>query len=187
MLRRLYNWVLGLAGGPFALPALAAMAFIDGSFFPMPPDFLLGPMVLANRARAWLYAGVTTVASICGGAVGYALGHFLAPFAFRLLGMSGHLAAFQGFYKHIGLAVILLKGFTPIPYQLVSIASGVAAFSFPLFIGASLLTRGMRFFIEATVLQHPAAQAFIDKHLTALFIAGIAAIVIILVIVERMH
>jgi membrane protein YqaA with SNARE-associated domain len=190
MLRRLYNWVLGLARGPFALPVLAAVAFIDGSFFPMPPDFLLGPMVLARRDRAWLYAGVTTIASILGGMVGYGIGHFLAPVGMKLLAMTGHaggLASFQALYAKIGLAVILLKGFTPVPYQLVSIASGIAAFSFPVFVAGSLVTRGARFFIEATLLQHPTAQAFVDKHLTVLFIAGIAAIIVILVIVERLH
>ncbi len=102
----------------------------------------------------------------------------------KLLALAGHpeaLAAFQCLFARWGLAVILVKGLTPVPYMLVTLASGLAHFSLPVFIGASFVTRGGRFFLEATLLQHPQAKAFIDRHVTTLVIVALAAIVIALV------
>jgi membrane protein YqaA with SNARE-associated domain len=168
MLRRLYEWALSLAGSRWAMPALAAIAFAEASFLPLPPDALLAPMVLARRDRAWLYAGVTTIGSVLGGLLGYAIGYFLAPLGVKLLAMMGHagaLTSFQDWYSRFGLWVILVKGLTPIPYKLVTIASGLAKFNLLMFIGASIVTRGARFFLEAALLQHPKAKAVVDRHL----------------------
>jgi membrane protein YqaA with SNARE-associated domain len=168
MLRRLYDWLIGLAASRWALPALAAVSFAESSFLPLPPDTLLAPMVLARPRQAWLYAGVCTLGSVLGGLLGYAIGFYLAPFAVKLLAGMGHpgaLAAFQVEYARFGLWVILIKGFTPIPYKLVTIASGLAKFNLAVFFGASVATRGARFFLEAALLQHPKAKAFVDQHL----------------------
>ena len=168
MLRSLYNRVLALADTRWALPALAGVAFAESAFLPIPPDALLIPMVLARRERAWLYALTCTAGSVAGGLLGYAIGYFLAPVGVWLLSHMGHaggLQSFQSWYARFGVWVILVKGLTPIPYKLVTIASGLARFSLPMFIGASLLTRGARFFAEAGLLQHPRARALLDKHL----------------------
>jgi membrane protein YqaA with SNARE-associated domain len=187
MLRPLYNWAMGLAAGRWALPAMAAVAVVEATFPFVPPDVMLAPMVLARRERAWLYAGVCTLGSVAGGCIGYGLGYFAGPVAVQLLTLAGRpqaLAAFQCLFARWGLAVILVKGLTPVPYMLVTLASGLAHFSLPVFVGASLITRGGRFFLEATLLQHPKAQAFIDRYLTALVGAGLAAIVLALVVLH---
>jgi len=180
MLRRLYDWLIGLAASAWALPALAAVAFAESSFLPLPPDTLLAPMVLARPRRAWLYAGVCTLGSVLGGLLGYAIGFYLAPLGVKFLAATGHagaLASFQAWYARFGLWVILIKGLTPIPYKLVTIASGLAKFNFAMFLGASVVTRGARFFLEAALLQHPKAKAFVDQHL------GWAAAIVIVTLV----
>ena len=187
MLRGLYDRVLALAGGRWAVPALAAVAFAESSFLPIPPDALLAPMVLARRDRAWLYALVCTVGSVVGGLFGYAIGFYLSPWGLKLLAMMGHaggLASFQAWYARFGLWVILIKGLTPIPYKLVTIASGLAHFSLPVFVAASVATRGARFFMEAALLQHPAAKGLVDKHLGLVLGVAVLAVVLALVAVK---
>lgn len=180
MLRPLYDWAMRIAAGRYALPALAGVAMLEATFPFVPPDVMLGPMVLARRERAWLYAAVCTIASVIGGCIGYAIGFFAADLAMRFLVATGHpdaLAQFKAMFDQWGLAVILVKGLTPVPYMLVTIASGLARFSLPVFIGASLVTRGGRFFLEAALLQHPHAKEFVDKHLTLLVILVLAVLI----------
>lgn len=180
MLRPLYDWAMRLAAGRFALPAMAGVAVLEATFPFVPPDVMLAPMVLARRERAWLYAAVCTVCSVIGGCIGYAIGFFASDWAVRIFTLSGHptaLADFQKLFAEVGLAVILVKGLTPVPYMLVTLASGLAHFSLPVFIGASIVTRGGRFFLEAALLQHPHAKAFVDKNLTVLAIVGVVLIV----------
>jgi membrane protein YqaA with SNARE-associated domain len=144
-------------------------------------------MVLARRERAWWYALVCTLGSVLGGLFGYAIGFFLAPLGVKLLALMGHsggLASFQAWYARFGVWVILIKGLTPIPYKLVTIASGLAHFSLPMFVGASLLTRGARFFLEAALLQHPAAKAVIDRHLALVLALAAGAVVLALAAVK---
>ena len=187
MLRSLYDRVLRLAGTSWAAPALAGVAFAESSFLPIPPDALLIPMVLARRERAWLYATICTVGSVAGGLLGYAIGYFLAPVGVWILshmGHSGGLQSFQSWYARFGVWVILVKGLTPIPYKLVTIASGLARFSLPMFLAASLLTRGARFFVEAGLLQHPQARALLDKHLGLAVGATVLLLVLALVAVK---
>ena len=187
MLRAIYDRILALAAGRWAIPALAAVAFAESSFLPLPPDALLAPMVLARGERAWLYALVCTLGSVLGGLFGYAIGFYLAPFGVKLLAVMGHsggLASFQSWYARFGLWVILIKGLTPIPYKLVTIASGLAHFSLPVFMAASLATRGARFFLEAALLQHPAAKAVIDRHLGLVVGGTVVLLVLALVAVK---
>lgn len=180
MLRPLYDWAMRLATGRYALPALAGVAMLEATFPFVPPDVMLAPMVLARRERAWLYAGVCTVCSVLGGCVGYALGFFASDMALKFLVATGHpdaLQAFQKVFDQWGLAVILVKGVTPVPYMLVTIASGLAHFSLPVFLAASLATRGGRFFLEAALLQHPHAKTFVDKNLNILAVVGAVVLI----------
>lgn len=177
MLRTAYDWAIRVAAGRWAMPALALMALVEATFPFVPPEAMLGPMVLARRERAWLYAAICTAGSVSGGMVGYALGFFLAPLGLawlKFVGQPEALASFQHLFAQYGLWVILVKGFTPVPYMLVTIASGVARFSFPVFVAASIVTRGGRFFLGAALLQHPSAKAVIDRHLYLLAALGVA-------------
>ena len=173
MLHRLYMRTLALAASPRAPWWLAAVAFAEASCFPIPPDALLVPMVLARPDRAWRLAAVCTIASVAGGALGYAIGFFVfdtlmhLPLAHVLFGPNP-LGAFQAWYARWGLAVILIKGLTPIPYKIVTIASGAAKFSFPVFMAASVVTRGIRFFLVAALLRlfGTPVRDFIERRLT---------------------
>jgi membrane protein YqaA with SNARE-associated domain len=190
MLRPLYNWAMGLAAGPYALPAMAGVALIEATLPFVPPDVMLAPMVLARRERAWLYAGVCTVFSVLGGCIGYAIGYLAAPAALKVLALAGHpdaLQAFQCVFAQWGAAVILIKGVTPVPYMVVTLASGLARFSLPVFIGASLITRGGRFFLVAALLQHPRAKAFIDKYLTLLVVLAVVALIAALFVLRGLE
>lgn len=182
MLRPLYDWALKTAAGRYALPVLAGVAVLEATFPFVPPDVMLGPMVLARRERAWLYAIVCTLSSVLGGCIGYGLGYAATGLAMQIFAMSGRMQGFHDFqcmFAQWGLAVILVKGLTPVPYMIITLAAGVTHFSLPVFIAASLATRGGRFFLEAALLQHPHAKAFVDKHLTTLVVGALLAIVAI--------
>ena len=183
MLRRLYDWVMSLAASRHAPLGLFAVSFAESSFFPVPPDVMLAPMVLARPDRAWRYAAICTLASVLGGCLGYAIGFFLEPFGVWMMSVTGHaggMAQFKCWYGHYGVWVILVKGLTPIPYKLVTIASGLAAFSFPMFIIASTITRSARFFLVAYVVKKfgPAMMPVIEKRL-ALFAGILIALLVI--------
>ena len=158
MFRQMYDRVMRLAATRHAPTALAVISFAESSFFPIPPDALLGPMVLARRERAYVYATLCTVASVLGGIAGYAIGFYLEPVAQSLLAMLGHPEGqkeFQAWFAQWGLWLILVKGVIfIIPYKLVTIASGLAHFDFFTFIWASVITRSVRFFMVAAVLRH---------------------------------
>jgi len=167
MLRRIYDWIMGLAHTPQAVPALAIVAFAESSFFPIPPDAMVVPLVLAEPRRAWRIALVATSASVLGGLAGYAIGYYLQSFGQWVIGES-NFAAFRAAYAQWGLWIILIKGLTPIPYKIVTIASGLTGFNLPVFILASIATRGARFFIVAGLLRHfgPPIRDFIERRLT---------------------
>jgi membrane protein YqaA with SNARE-associated domain len=184
MLRPLYDWAMRLAAGRYALPALAGIALVEATCPFVPPDVMLGPMVLARRERAWLYAAVCTLASVTGGLIGYGLGYFASGVALKILALSGRtggLEAFQALFAKVGLAVILIQGVTPVPFMIVTLASGLAHFSLPVFIAASLATRGGRFFLVAALLQHPHAKAFVDRYLTLIVAAAVVLLIVALV------
>jgi membrane protein YqaA with SNARE-associated domain len=156
MLKRIYDWCLAAADKPYALWILAAVAFAESSFFPIPPDIMLLPMSLARPKRAWLFAGVCTVASVAGGVLGYAIGALLydsvGQWLINLYGLGGKVEAFRASYNEWGAVIILVKGLTPIPYKLVTITSGFAGYNVWLFILCSIVARGGRFFVVAILL-----------------------------------
>ena len=183
MLRRLYDWVIRLSEHPKSLWALAGVSFVESSFFPIPPDIMLIPMILAQRAKAWLIAGVCTIASVAGGFLGYAIGYFFfetyGQWLIDFYGLQGGFAQFQKQFNEWGLWIILIKGMTPIPYKLVTIASGAAHFDLLTFGAASLLTRGLRFYLVAALLYvfGEPIRTFIEKHLTLVTTAFVLLIV----------
>jgi membrane protein YqaA with SNARE-associated domain len=182
MLRKVYQRVLALAASPKAPGWLAVIAFAESSVFPIPPDVVLAPMVLARPDRAYFYAAICTAASVCGGILGYAIGYFATGIAAKLLALMGDpggLETFRGWYANWGLWVILIKGATPIPYKLVTIASGLAAFNFPIFVLASIVTRAARFFLVAFVLKRfgPTILPLVERRLYET-----AALVVVLIV-----
>lgn len=156
MLKRVYEWCLAAADKPYAIWILAAIAFAESSFFPIPPDVMLAPMSLAQPKRAWVFAGVCTIASVVGGLLGYAIGALLYDSVGHWLIQFYHLGdkveGFREGYARWGALIILLKGVSPIPYKLVTITSGFAGYNIWLFILLSAITRGCRFYLEAVVL-----------------------------------
>ena len=172
MLRRFYDRVLALAASPRAPWWLALVSFAESSFFPIPPDALLVPMVLARPDRAWRLALICTLSSVAGGMLGYFIGYALYDqLAAPLIRFYHYEAAADAFVQRFnewGLWVILIKGLTPIPYKIVTIASGLAHFNLGVFVAASLVTRGLRFFLVAALLRRFGApvQAWIEKRLT---------------------
>jgi membrane protein YqaA with SNARE-associated domain len=174
MLRRIYDWTIGLAGHRRALPALALISFAESSFFPVPPDVLLIPMVLAARNKAWRIAAVCTLSSVAGALLGYAIGYFVFESLGRPLldfyGAADAFAEFRDAYKELGWWIVVGGGVTPFPYKVVTILSGVAGLDPVTFVGASLLSRGLRFFLEAALLWYvgPPIRAFIEKNLALL-------------------
>jgi membrane protein YqaA with SNARE-associated domain len=182
MLHRLYKRTLALAASPRAGWWLFGIAFAEASFFPVPPDALLLPMALARPDRAWRLAAICLAGSVIGGALGYLIGYAvfdqLARPLIELYGYGERFAAFQALYARWGLWVILVKGLTPIPYKIVTIASGAAKFNFWMFMAASVVTRGARFFIVAALLRYygTPVRDFIERRLTlvtSLLAAGI--------------
>lgn len=180
MLRALYDRILAYAASPRATWWLAAISFAESSFFPIPPDVMLVPMTLAQPAKAWRFAAICTIASVLGGVLGYLIGYalfdLLAKPVLALYGYGQKFEAFQAMYAEWGLWVILIKGLTPIPYKIVTIASGAAKFNFLWFLGASILTRGARFFLLAALLHFwgENIRSFIERRLT-LVTSGVAA------------
>ena len=183
MLRRLYDWCIDAAGKPYATWIMAAVSFAESSFFPVPPDIMLIPMALARADRAWRYAIVCTLASVAGGMLGYLIGAWLYDSigvwivtAFRY---GDKIEAVRQGFAQYGGWIIVLKGATPIPYKIVTIASGFAGYNFGAFVGLSLLTRGLRFFVEAFLLKRygPRARVIIEKRLG--FWVSVSALVLV--------
>jgi membrane protein YqaA with SNARE-associated domain len=192
MLRRIYDWCIDAAHKPYALWIMAAVAFAESSFFPVPPDVMLIPMALARPARAWLYALVCTAASVLGGILGYAIGALLydslGQWLINLYGLGDKVEAFRAGYAEYGAWIILLKGLTPIPYKLVTITSGFANFNIWLFIVLSVIARGGRFFVVAILLNRYGEwiRVRIEKHLGLWVGLGAAVLVLGFVVAFRM-
>lgn len=150
MLRRLYDWTMALAERPHAIWALAAVSFIESSIFPIPPDVLLIPMVLATRERAWRIAAVCTVASVVGGLAGWGIGYGLFESIGRPIldfyGYGAKFAEFQSKYNEWGAWIVAFAGLTPFPYKVITIASGVTQLDLVVFTIASVVSRGIRFY-----------------------------------------
>ena len=153
MLDRLRDRTLAMARSPNAERTLFAISFAESSFFPLPPDLLLGPMAATEPSKWLRYAIVCTIASVLGGLLGYAIGHFLREWLLQFDVFRGQLGAFQAAFACWGLFIILAKGVTPVPYKLITIASGLGMFPLWVFIAASVVTRGARFTLVAWLFQ----------------------------------
>src|SRR6266581_4992686 len=184
MLRRIYDWCIDAADKPHALWILAAVAFAESSFFPVPPDIMLLPMSLAQPRRAWWFATVCTIASVAGGVLGYAIGALLydslGHWLITLYGLTDKVETFRASYAEWGAVIILVKGLTPIPYKLVTITSGFAGFNVWLFVLCSIIARGVRFFVAAILLNRYGdwIRVRIEKHLAFWVFLGAAVLVL---------
>jgi membrane protein YqaA with SNARE-associated domain len=183
MLRRLYDWCVNAAGKPHASLILGCVSFAESSFFPAPPDIMLIPMALARPDRAWYFATLCTATSVAGGLLGYFIGSELyatvGQWLIHLYGYGGKVEAFREAYAQYGAWIILLKGLTPIPYKIVTITSGFAGFSIGLFVVMSIISRGMRFFFIAFLLNRygDRARSIIEERLG--FWVGLSAVLIV--------
>jgi len=171
MLRRLYDWCIAAASKPYAPWIMGIVSFVESSFFPVPPDAMLVPMALARPDKAYSFATICTLSSVAGGMLGYAIGYFLYEsvglWLMHLYGYGGKIEAFRQAYVEWGTWIILLKGLTPIPYKIVTIASGFTGYPFIPFVLLSIVARGMRFFLVAFLIHRygPQARAIIEERL----------------------
>lgn len=182
-MRPLYDWTLRLSAHPNAIWALAAVSFIESSIFPIPPDIMLIPMVLAARSRAWRIAAVCMVASVLGGMLGYAIGFAAFETVGRPLldfyGYAPKFDQFKDYYNEWGAWAVFIAGLTPFPYKVITILSGVTGLDLVVFTLSSILARGLRFFIVAGLLWYfgEPIRLFIEKYLNWLAVAFVVLLV----------
>jgi membrane protein YqaA with SNARE-associated domain len=194
MLAALKTRTIDMARGPNAERAMWAVSFAESSFFPIPPDLMLIPMSAAEPSKWLRYAIGCTIASVLGGLLGYAIGLFLmdtiGTAILNFFGYAGERRAeLEAFYAEYGAWFIFLKGLTPIPYKLVTIVSGALHFSLPIFIAASVITRGLRFVGVSWVAQKfgPQMIPIIEKRMGLVLLGVIALIVVVVVALRYMH
>jgi membrane protein YqaA with SNARE-associated domain len=195
VVRRLYDWVLSWAETPYGVPALGVLAFAEASFFPIPPDVLLIALCLAIPTRSYRFALVATVGSAAGGVFGYLIGwgawDFLSPYFFQYVpGFSA--AGFEqvkNLFDQYDFWTVFAAGFTPIPYKIFTIAAGAFQINFPVFVGASLVSRGLRFFLVAALFYYLGrpAREFIEKYFNLLTIVCLILIIAALVLINYLH
>ena len=191
MLRKLYDWCIGAAGKPHATWILGTVSFVESSFFPVPPDAMLIPMGLARPDKVWFYAHICTLTSVAGGVLGYAIGYFLYEslglWLMQIYGYGSKVEAFRQAYQEWGALIILLKGMTPIPYKIVTIASGFAEYPLVPFILLSFVARGMRFYLVAFLIGRfgVQARAIIEQRLG--FWVTISAVLLIIGIIAAVY
>jgi membrane protein YqaA with SNARE-associated domain len=181
----LYEKVIAWARHPHAERYLGALSFAESSFFPIPPDVMLAPMCLADRARAWRFASITTITSLLGGIAGYAIGYFLFEAVEPWLHEAGYWDAYltgKNWFDRYGVWAVFVAGFSPIPYKVFTISAGVAVLNFPGFVVASLIGRGARFFLVAGLVVAGGArmEALIPRYVERL---GWAVVVIAVIAV----
>ena len=180
MIKRLYDWTMSLAQSPYALWALAVVAFVESSVFPIPPDILMIPMIIAMPHRAFLIAGVCLVSSVLGGLLGYYIGYGLFETVgkpvLEFYGKDKYFDEFATRYNEWGAWAVLIAGVTPFPYKVITILSGATSLSLPVFILASIVARGLRFFVVAVLLWKFGApiRDFIERRLGLMFILFVA-------------
>jgi membrane protein YqaA with SNARE-associated domain len=174
--RRLYDWVLHWAKTPYGPLALGILAFAEASFFPVPPDPLLMALCLGATAKSLRFAGITTAASVLGGVLGYLLGAgawdlLEGPFYAYVPGVTPEaFARIQEYYMRYDFWAVFLAGLTPIPYKVFTLSAGVFSINFPVFLAASVVSRGLRFFLVAGLIYHfgPPISRFIDRYFNLL-------------------
>lgn len=175
MLQSLYRWTMSLADHPRALWVLAAISFIEASVFPIPPDVLMIPMILARPRRAWLIATVTLVSSVAGGLLGYLIGaQFYEQIGRPILetmGKADSMAEFNTRFNDFGFWPVLIAGVTPFPFKVITIMSGWTGLPLGTFVVTSILARGLRFFVVAALLRKYGApiRDFIERRLGLMF------------------
>ncbi|WP_299546268.1 YqaA family protein [uncultured Tateyamaria sp.] len=183
MIKRLYDWTMGWANHPRALWVLAVVAFVESSVFPIPPDVLMIPMILAAPHRAWLIAGVALVASVLGGLLGYTIGALafetIGQPILAALGKADAMEAFNTRFNDFGFWAVLTAGVTPFPYKVITIMSGWTGMPLATFMATSVLARGLRFFIVAGLLWKFGApiRDFIERRLGLMFTLFIVILV----------
>ena len=176
MLRALYDWTMAQATHPRALWILAFVAFVESSVFPIPPDVLMIPMILARPKQAWLIALVALVASVAGGLLGYAIGAFafdqIGSPMLAAMGKGAAMEAFNTRFNDFGFWPVLIAGITPFPYKVITIMSGWTGLPLGTFIVTSIIARGVRFFLIAALLYKFGAPVrdFIERRLGLVFI-----------------
>src|SRR6185295_3029956 len=192
-LRGLYNWMLKLAGSKYAEPWLFGIAFAESSFFPIPPDVMLAPMCFARPERSYRYALVCTIASVLGAMLGYAIGYFVfesvGQAILNFFGYGGKEEELRASYAQYGVWIIFLKGITPIPFKLVTIVSGAMAFSVPIFLAASIVTRGLRFLLVAWLFKTfgPALAPVIEKRIGLFMLLFLVVLIGGFIVASQIH
>ena len=172
MMRRIYDWMMEKARSERAPHALFWVSFIESSFFPIPPDVMLIPMVIANRLKAWWYATVATVGSVIGGVFGYLIGYFLfeqiGQPILEFYGKAESFGEFTSWFNEWGVWILIIKGMTPFPYKVLTITAGVTHMPLIEFMLASVIARAMRFYLVAGLLYFfgEPIREFIEKRLT---------------------
>jgi membrane protein YqaA with SNARE-associated domain len=183
MIKSLYDWMMLQAGRAKAGTALFWIAFIESSFFPIPPDIMLVPMVLADRSKAWRYATIATIGSVLGGLLGYAIGYFLLESVgqpvLQFYGKWDKFAEFAKTFNDYGVWILIIKGMTPIPYKLLTITAGATKMNVVAFALASVVARAMRFFLVAGLLYWfgEPIRTFIEKRLTLVTTVAVVLLV----------
>ncbi|MFY0679895.1 MAG: DedA family protein [Thalassovita sp.] len=175
MIKRLYAWTMGLANHPKALWVLGVISFIEASFFPIPPDVLMIPMILARPSKAWLIAGVALLGSILGALLGYAIGAFFYEAVgqpiLEMMGKGDKMAEFNTRFNSFGFWPVLIAGITPFPFKVITIMSGWTGLPLGVFITTSIIARALRFFAVAALLWKygEPIREFIEKRLGLMF------------------
>ena len=171
MMKDIYDWCMSLVSGKWALPVLCAISFIESSFFPIPPDLFLIPLILTCRSKAFKIALYTTLSSVLGGFFGYAIGYFLYDVVgipiLEFYNAVDKFETFKSYYNNYGSWIVFGAGLTPFPYKIVTIASGVTGLNLFVFGIASVLSRGLRFFLIAWLLWKwgEPMKRYIEKNL----------------------
>jgi membrane protein YqaA with SNARE-associated domain len=189
MLRKTYDFVIRKANSPHAEKWLATISFIESSFFPIPPDIMLIPMLIAQPRRALWIASICTLASVIGGVFGYLIGMFLfdaiGSTILALYGLEEKFDLVKDWFIEYGAAILIIKGMTPIPYKILTITAGVVGLNIWIFLGASIICRGIRFYLVATLIYFygESIRSFIERRLVlvttiaaVLAVAGFVAI-----------
>ncbi|MEP1586862.1 VTT domain-containing protein [Sulfitobacter sp.] len=183
MIQRLYDWTLSLAEHRHALWVLALVSFLESSMFPIPPDIIMIPMIIARPGRAFIIAGVALVASVLGGVMGYAIGALaydtLGAPILEALGKGHAMEEFATRFNDLGFWAVLAAGITPFPYKVITIMSGWTGMPLLTFITTSILARGLRFFLVALLLYKYGAPVrdFIEKRLPLMFTLALALLI----------